>query len=88
MIDVDQLDQKMTQWPCFIHNAYEERHNSITKEVQWNSGFICIKAVQGLHLAVNEKSQRRYTQQVTDRHSMKSRCSVLHKHLHRYKLSM
>ena len=76
MIDLDQLDRKMTQWSRFIHNTYEERHNIIAEQVQWTSSFISIKTVQGLYLAVNEKSQRRYTQQVTDRHS-----SVLHKHI-------
>ena len=53
---------------------------TLATEVQWTSGVIAIKTVPGLHFTVNEKSQRRYTQQTTKKRSAKSSCHVLHKH--------
>ena len=46
----------MTYWPHFLLNAYEERHNASYKGVVDPA----MKTVLWLHLAVNEKSQRRY----------------------------
>ena len=57
-----------------------KRDTTLATEVQWTSGFIAIKTVPGLDLTVNEKSQKRYTQQVTKKRSAKSSCHVLHKH--------
>ena len=51
----------------------------LATEVQWTSGFITIKTVPGLHLAVNEKSQRQYTQQATKKRSAKCSCHILQK---------
>ena len=46
-----------------------KRDTTPATEVQRTSGFIAIKTVPGLHLAVNEKSQKRYTQQATKKRS-------------------
>ena len=43
-----------------------KRDTTLATEVQWTSDFIAIKTVLGPHLAVNEKSQRQYTQQATN----------------------
>ena len=64
-----------------------KRDTALPTEVQQTSGFILIKTVPRLNLALNEKSQRRYTQQATNKCSTKSSCGVLHKHLLRYKIS-
>ena len=64
-----------------------KRDTTLATEVQQTPGFIPVKTVPRLHLAVNEKSQSRYTQQATNKRSMNSSCHVLHKHLPRYKLS-
>ena len=63
-----------------------KRYTTLATQVQRTSSFTPIKTVWGLHRAVNEKSRRRYTQQATNKHSTKSSCCVLHKHLPRYKL--
>ena len=42
-----------------------KRDTTLATEVQRTTGFIAIKTVPRLHLAVNEKSQKRYTRQAT-----------------------
>ena len=55
---VDLLDHKITYSPV---------ETTLSTKVQWTSNFIHIKAVLGLHLAVNEKSQRCYTYLASER---------------------
>ena len=69
---------KVTYWPHFLLSAYEERHNTRYKGTV-DLGFIRIKTVPGL--SMRKAKDGRYTQQATDRHSVKSRCSLFHKHL-------
>ena len=64
-----------------------KRDTTLATEVQRTSGFIPVNTVPRLHVAVNEKSQRQYTQQTTKKRSAKSSCRVFHKHLCWYKLS-
>ena len=55
---------KVTYWLHFLLNTYE-RDTTLATEMQQTLGFIHTKTVPGLHLAVNEESQTRYTQQAT-----------------------
>ena len=63
-----------------------KRDTVLATKVQRTAGFIPIKTVLILHLAVNEKSQKLYTQQVTKQALRENSCRVLHIHLPRYKL--
>ena len=61
------------------------RETTLATEVQQTSDFIPVKRVPRLHLAVG---QRRYTQQAPNKHSVKSSCRVLHKHLPQYQYQL
>ena len=58
-----------------------KKDTTLATEVQRTSGFIPVKTVPRLHVDVNEKNQRWYTQQATNKLSAKRSCRVLHKHL-------
>ena len=70
---------KGTYWPRFLPMPMK-RDTTLGTELRWTSGFIAIKTVPGLHLGVNEKGRRRYTQQATKKRSVKHSCHVFHKH--------
>ena len=61
------------------------RDTRLDTDVQRISGFIRMKTVPRLHLAVNEKKPKMVP--TANKRSVKSSCRVLHKHLPRYKLS-
>ena len=71
---------KVTYFGHIFFPTPMKRDTTLATEVQWTSGFIAIKTVPGLHLAVNAKSRRRYIQHAAKKRSTKSSCHVLHKH--------
>ena len=64
-----------------------ETRRELLETMGTDASIVPVKTVPRLHLAVKEKSQRRYTQQASNKRSVKSSCRMLHKHLPKYQLS-
>ena len=62
MMAVDRLDRDNDSISHAFFSTPVSRDTTLPRKVQRTLGFIHIKAVLGLHVTVNEKSQRCYTQ--------------------------
>ena len=78
---VDRLDCKNDLLASLSSHLPMKRDTTLATKVQLTRGFIAIKTVLWLHLAVNEKSQRRYGTHSKQQQALPEKY-VLHKHMY------